>query len=85
MMRVYTTAQARDRFATVVNEAAFGAERVILTRHGKNIAALIPISDLDLLNELERLIDVEQARKALAEAKRVGTTALADLKKELDL
>lgn len=83
--RKYTTGEARDRFSEVVNEAAFGAERVILTRHGKDVAALVPISDLELLYELERLIDVEEARKALAEAKAKGTTTLEDLKKELDL
>jgi len=81
-MREYTTGQARDRFSEVINEAAFGDERVVLTRHGKKIAALVPLSDLELLTELERLIDVEEARKALAEGKAEHLTSLEDLKKE---
>jgi prevent-host-death family protein len=85
-MRQYTTGEARDRFSEVVNEAAFGAHRVVLTRHGKSIAAVVPVSDLDLLNELERIIDVEEARKALLEAKEgKGSISLMDLKKQLDI
>ena len=81
-MRQYTTREARDRFSEVINEAAYGAQRVVLTRHGKNVAAVVPISDLELLNELERIIDVEEARKALIEAQ-TGSISLQDLKKEL--
>lgn len=85
-MRQYTTGEARSRFSEVVNEAAYGAERVVLTRHGKNIAALVPISDLELLHELERIIDVEEAKKALIEATTTGETITLDkLKKELGL
>ena len=81
-MRQYTTGEARDNFAELVNEAAYGAHRVVLTRHGKNVAAVVPISDLELLNELERIIDVEEARKALLEAQ-TGTITLSQLKKKL--
>ncbi len=81
-MRQYTTGEARDNFSELVNEAAYGAKRVVLTRHGKNVAAVVPISDLELLNELERIIDFEEARKALKEAKS-GSISLMDLKKQL--
>jgi prevent-host-death family protein len=81
-MREYTTGEARNRFSEVINEAVFGDERVVLTRHGKKIAAVVPLSDLELLTELERLIDIEEARKAIAEGKTEGLTSLHDLKKE---
>jgi prevent-host-death family protein len=81
-MREYTTGEARNRFSEAVNAAAFGDERVVLTRHGKPIAAIIPISVLELLRELERVIDLEEAQKALHEGKAEGLTSLADLKKE---
>jgi prevent-host-death family protein len=85
-MRQYTTGEARDRFAEVVNEAAYGAHRVLLTRHGKTVAAVVPMADLELLNELERIIDVEEAHKALVEANaQKETVSLADLKNMLDL
>ena len=81
-VRQYTTGEARDNFAELVSKAAFGAQRVVITRHGKTAAAIVPISDLELLNELERMIDVEEARKALIEAQ-TGTISLKDLKKQL--
>jgi prevent-host-death family protein len=81
-MREYTTGEARDRFSEVINEAAFGDERVVLTRHGKPIAAIIPISVLEILRELERIIDIEEAHNALKEGKTEGLTSLSDLKKE---
>ena len=83
MERQYTTGEARNRFSEVINEAAYGAHRVVLTRHGKNIAAVVPISDLELLQELERMIDVEEARKALKEAEVGGTVTLRDMKAKL--
>jgi prevent-host-death family protein len=84
-MRHYTTGEARERFSQVINEAAYGAKRVVLTRHGKNVAAVVPISDLDLLHQLERIIDVEEARKALAEAQTGRTLSVKELKRTLGL
>ena len=60
--------EARGTFSTTVNRAAFGGERVVLTRHGKRIAAVVPIADLDLLESLEDAVDLDEARAALAEA-----------------
>lgn len=66
-----STTEARDRFSEVVNRSAFGGERVRLARHGKEVAAVIPIEDLLLLERLveeeEDRIDLEEARKALAD------------------
>ncbi|HEY2122973.1 MAG TPA: type II toxin-antitoxin system Phd/YefM family antitoxin [Chthoniobacterales bacterium] len=81
-MREYTTGEARDRFSEVINEAVFGDERVVLTRHGKPIAAVVPLSVLEILQELERIIDLDEAQKALKEGKAEGLTSLDDLKKE---
>lgn len=79
-----TTGEARDRFADVVNQAAYGNNRVVLTRHGKDIAAVVPIADLEVFQELERLIDVEEAKRALLEIKATGgSMSLDNLKKQL--
>jgi prevent-host-death family protein len=64
MTRLAAT-EARIRFADVVNDVAFRGQRVVLQRHGKDIAAVVPIEDLALLEELEDRIDLEAARKAL--------------------
>jgi len=60
--------KARERFADVLDEVAVRGERVVLQRHGKNVAALISSDDLELLEALEDKYDVEQARRALAQS-----------------
>ena len=82
-MQKLTAGEARERFSDVVNGAAFGAKRVVITRHGKDVAAVVPMSDLELLHELERLIDVEEARTSLAEAQKLGAISLEALRKAL--
>jgi antitoxin (DNA-binding transcriptional repressor) of toxin-antitoxin stability system len=47
-------------------------ERVVLRRGKKPVAAVVPIKDLRLLEEIEDRRDAELARKALAEPGRVG-------------
>jgi antitoxin (DNA-binding transcriptional repressor) of toxin-antitoxin stability system len=47
-------------------------ERVVLRRGRKPVAAVVPIKDLRLLEEIEDRRDAELARKALAEPGRVG-------------
>jgi len=66
------TGKARQDFAETVNRVAYGGERIVLHRRGRSLAALIPVEDLALLEELEDRRDVEEARKALAGAKARG-------------
>jgi PHD/YefM family antitoxin component YafN of YafNO toxin-antitoxin module len=60
-------------------------ERVLLVRRGKNVAALVPVEDLDLVEKIEDQIDLEEARAALAEANQKGTIPWKKLKAELGL
>lgn len=80
-----TTVEARDRFSDVVNRAAYGKERVVITRRGKDLVAVVPIEDLQLLEDLEERIDLEEARAALAEAETAGTIPWEQIKKEYGL
>ena len=66
-MRRIPASRARERFADLVNEVAFGHQRVVLHRHGKDIVAIIPVEDLELLEALEDRADVAAAKRALAE------------------
>ncbi|MDQ2784261.1 MAG: type II toxin-antitoxin system Phd/YefM family antitoxin, partial [Chloroflexota bacterium] len=34
-MKTLSTAEARDQFSDVINRAAYGKERIVLTRRGK--------------------------------------------------
>lgn len=66
-MTKITTAEARKEFSEIINRAAYGKERIVVTRRGKKLVALIPIEDLEELEELEDRIDAEQIREALKE------------------
>jgi len=81
-MNAMTTVEARDRFSDLLNRAAYGKERVILTRRGKELVAVVPLEDLELLEAIEEVIDLQDARKALEES---GSVTLEDLKEELGL
>jgi prevent-host-death family protein len=41
--------QARDRLAEVIDRAAYGQERIILTRRGKALAAIVRVEDVEWL------------------------------------
>ncbi len=63
--------KARDEFPDIVNRAAYAKERTIVSRRGKDVAAVIPMEDLRRLEHLTRKerdrLDIEEARTALAE------------------
>jgi prevent-host-death family protein len=80
-----STVKAREQLSTVINRVAFGKERVVLTRRGKEVAAVVPIEDVKLLEELEDRIDLEEARAALAETKSKGTIPWEKIKVDLGL
>ena len=58
-------AYARKNFADIVNKVVYGNESIVLTRRGQEVAALISIDELKLLQQIEDYIDIEDARKAL--------------------
>lgn len=67
MHKTITTADARKNFADIVNTVAYGKEPIVLTRRGQEIAALISIEELRLLQKIEDYIDIKDAKKALEE------------------
>ena len=50
-----TTVQARAQLSETINRAAFGKERLFLTRRGKRIVAIVPSEDIELLEALAQL------------------------------
>jgi len=67
MTTTISTVDARKKFADIVNKVAYGNEPIVLTRRGQRVAALISISEFELLQQIEDYIDIEDAKKALAE------------------
>jgi prevent-host-death family protein len=70
MTRVSTT-RAREALSDVINRVVYQGERIVLERHGKDVVALVPVADLELLEQLEDRMDLEEARKRLKEPGRI--------------
>ena len=69
---------ARKDLADVLNRAAYGKERVVLTRRGKDVAAIVPMDDLNVLEALEDHMDVTESEKILARV-RAGSEQVISL------
>jgi len=52
MINKITTVEARKHFAEMVNNVASGKDTVVLTRRGKELAALVSIENLRLLQQI---------------------------------
>lgn len=83
MLNKITTADARKKFANIINRVAYSDESFVLTRRGEPIAAIVSIKELNMLQDLEDRMDVEEAWKAKNEPGE--PIAWEDLKKELEL
>ena len=57
----------RESLGDTLNRVAYRGERIILERHGKAVAALVPVEDLSRLEALEDRLDADAARKARRE------------------
>ncbi|MGI9078577.1 MAG: type II toxin-antitoxin system Phd/YefM family antitoxin [Gemmatimonadaceae bacterium] len=60
----HPASKARENFSAILNEVSVRGDRVVLDRHGKPIAAMIPIADLELLEALEDRYGIELAPQA---------------------
>ncbi|MFJ3930614.1 MULTISPECIES: type II toxin-antitoxin system Phd/YefM family antitoxin [unclassified Streptomyces] len=57
--------QARAELADLINRVVYGGERVVVTRHGKPLVALVSAADLERLDALEAAA-VEEERPVRA-------------------
>ncbi len=78
-------AEAQKQFSKMFDRAADDKERIIVTRQGKRVVAIVPIEDVEAIEAIEDRIDLEEAAKARAEAKEKGTISWETLKAELGL
>lgn len=54
----------RENLAEIIGEVRFAHKRIKLTSNGKNVGAIIPLEDLELLEVLEDKIDIELVEQA---------------------
>jgi prevent-host-death family protein len=52
-MNKMTTVEARENFSELINQAAYGNKRIVLTRRGRPLVAVVSISDLQRLGLTE--------------------------------
>ncbi len=73
---------AREKFADIVRRVEYRGERVIVRRHNRDVAAVVPVEDFELLQRIEDQTDIKDALKALKEPR--GKTS-KQLKAQLGL
>ena len=69
--------------AELVNEVAFRGERVMLQRNGNNVVGVVSAGDMELLELLEDQLDLDEARRRLADGKK--PLSYAEARKSLGL
>lgn len=88
-MATISAEEARNQFADIINKAAYGHERTVVTRRGKRVAAIVSVEDLELLeaivDELEDRSDAEYCAKALKNLDLGQTVPWEDIKSDLGL
>jgi len=80
-----TTAEARKNLAELLNRAAYGGERFVVTRHGKGLVAIVPLEDLNFLDRLRTLVEARDFEAALREVSEAGTVPWEEVRRELGL
>ncbi|MFE5892979.1 type II toxin-antitoxin system Phd/YefM family antitoxin [Streptomyces sp. NPDC002285] len=67
--------QARAELAELINRVVYGGERVVVTRHGKPLVALVSASDLERLEKLGEPAELteEQVISAVSSVREVGS------------
>ena len=84
-MKKVTTADARKNMAELLNRAAYGKERFVVTRHGKGLVAIVPLEEVTLLDRLRSLISKKDLEAALAAMNESRTHQWDDVRKDLDV
>ncbi len=84
-MKPVTAADARKNIAELVNRAAYGGERFVVTRHGKALAAIVPLDDAGLLARVRALLEAKEYEAALREISTEGTVSWSDVRRGLEL
>ncbi|MCT9076092.1 type II toxin-antitoxin system Phd/YefM family antitoxin [Streptomyces fulvoviolaceus] len=65
--------QARAELADLINRVVYGGERVVVTRHGKPLVALVSAADLERLEELQEPAVEDQVISAVSAVREVAS------------
>ena len=81
-MRTLEASRIRQEFSDALNIVAYSGQRIVIKRHGKRVAVLVPVDDLSVLEAVEDRIDLALAKKALKEK---GSIPWSQVKRKLGL
>jgi len=72
--------EARKQLADLLRRAGYARERIVISVHGKELAALVSMEDLRALENLEDVLDALEGESLLArvESGEERTLSLAD-------
>jgi prevent-host-death family protein len=84
-MKNVTTGEARKNLSELLNRAAYGGERFVVTRHGKELVAIVPLEDLTLLDRLRTFLQARDFEAALREVAEAGTVPWDEVRRDLGL
>lgn len=80
MLKVSTN-DMRQHLSDTLDRVRVDRERIVVQRNGKDMAALVPVADLALLEALEDAADIKAARRALADPARFGWSEIKGRKR----
>lgn len=63
--RSLSVAEVREQLADMLNEVKYAKKRTVVTKHGRQVAAVVSVEDLQLLERIEDFIDVATALQRL--------------------
>jgi prevent-host-death family protein len=67
-MTTLSITEIRDNLSEAINRVAYQGERILVSRSGKDVVAIVSINDLAALESLEDQRDIEAAQAALEES-----------------
>ena len=85
MQDTLSVSEVREKLSEVTGRVQFSGDRIVMQKHGKTVAVLVPPSDLEALEALEDRLDLLDALDALADYRANGGVDLEALKEELGL
>lgn len=69
--------QARAELADLINRVVYGGERVVVTRHGKPLAALVSAADLERLEAMNEPAVESADEPVITSVSRIGSVTSA--------
>lgn len=80
-----TTRELRDKLSELVGRCAYGGDRFVVKRHGKPLAAIVPLEDMYVAQYVEGQLDSAEYQRALEAGELEKTRPWSEIKAELGL